>query len=259
MRNFYTAYHTDIGIKKKVNQDSLLLMEISNGNDDILLAVLCDGMGGMAKGELASATVIRAFSDWFMNVYPQKGTLWTVEDIKQQWHSLLKRSNEKLIAYGNENHIELGTTATAVLLSKDGRYLIGHIGDTRVYRLKGSTDAPEQLTEDHTFVAREIRRGNMTLEQAQKDSRRNVLLQCIGVNRQFEIQFLTGNVSEEDALLLCSDGFRHVVSGTEIQEHLQSGNLKDENIIKEKLTDLVGLNMSRGETDNISAIYIKKK
>lgn len=119
MRNFYTAYHTDIGIKKKVNQDSLLLMEISNGNDDILLAVLCDGMGGMAKGELASATVIRAFSDWFMNVYPKKGTLWSVEDIKQQWHRLLKESNEKLIAYGNENHIELGTTVTAALLEKD--------------------------------------------------------------------------------------------------------------------------------------------
>lgn len=259
MRNFYTAYHTDIGIKKKVNQDSLLLMEISNGNDDILLAVLCDGMGGMAKGELASATVIRAFSDWFMNVYPKKGTLWSVEDIKQQWHRLLKESNEKLIAYGNENHIELGTTVTAALLSNDGRYLIGHIGDTRAYRLDGSADVPEQLTEDHTFVAREIRRGNMTLEQAQKDSRRNVLLQCIGVNRQFEVQFLTGNVSEEQVLLLCSDGFRHVVSETEIQEYLQSGNLKEESVIKKQLINLVELNKSRGETDNISVIYIKRK
>ena len=69
MHNFRCAYHTDTGIKKQSNQDSILLSAIASQKNEILLAVLCDGMGGMAKGELASATVIRAFSEWFRNVY----------------------------------------------------------------------------------------------------------------------------------------------------------------------------------------------
>lgn len=256
MNSFYMTYHTDVGIKKKVNQDSLLLKGISNGQDETLLVVLCDGMGGMSKGELASATVIRAFSDWLEKVYTKKGLAWTTKEIEQQWQSLLIEVNEKLIAYGNKKHIELGTTVTAALLSDQGRYIIGHIGDTRAYII---ADYMKQLTEDHTFVAREIRRGNMTPEQAAKDSRRNVLLQCIGVNKQFETQFLEGSLSVGEALLLCSDGFRHVVAEEEIYELLQPAKLEEETEMRKQLVNLVELNKSRQETDNISAIYVKRK
>ena len=253
MEKFKVACHTDVGIKKATNQDSIALKVISDGENEILLAVLCDGMGGMAKGELASATVIRAFSEWFEQIFTEKGIFWTTEDIKQQWKALLTEANIKLIQYGKENSIMLGTTATVILIFPERRYLIGHIGDTRIYRI---THTMEQLTEDHTYVAREIRRGNMTAEQALSDNRRNVLLQCIGVNEQFDAQFAEGQLAQGDGVLLCSDGLRHVVTEQELYEHLKQEYRSDTFVMKRQLQTLVELNKARLETDNISAILI---
>lgn len=257
MEYFYTAYVTDIGTKKKTNQDSLLLKGITSEEGEALLAVLCDGMGGMSKGELASAMIVRGFSEWFLDTYTQKGRQWTADDIKRQWRELLTESNEKLIRYGEENHIQLGTTVTAILLFSSGEYLIGHIGDTRAYQI--SNNNIKQLTEDHTFVAREIRRGNMTPEEAEQDTRRNVLLQCIGVNTYFESQYVEGSLASGEAVLLCSDGFRHRVSEKEMHQELNPGYLREETLMEQKLTELVELNKKRQETDNITAIYIKRK
>lgn len=252
MKNFLTAYHTDVGIKKKTNQDSFLLKGIVKDSEEILLVVLCDGMGGMVKGELASATVIRAFSEWFENTYTQKGSEWTTDEIQSQWQTLLERTNEVLMKHGQDVEIQLGTTATALLLSSNGEYLIGHVGDTRIYQLKQGIT---QLTEDHTFIAREIRRGNMTPEEAAKDSRRNVLLQCIGVNKFFEPQYIKGSFEKGEQILLCSDGFRHEVTEDEIYKKLQKTSNEQE--MKNQLIHLVELNKQRKETDNITAILVK--
>lgn len=252
MKNFMIAYHTDVGIKKKTNQDSLLLKGIANDSEEILLAVLCDGMGGMVKGELASATVVRAFSEWFEVTYTQKGSRWSNEEIKEQWQTLLEQVNELLINHGQDVQIQLGTTVTALLLSSRGEYLVGHVGDTRIYHMDQELT---QITEDHTFIAREIRRGNMTPEQAATDSRRNVLLQCIGVNKFFEPQYISGTLKKGESVLMCSDGFRHEVSEQEFHSELQ--DVADEQEMKQKLIKLVEINKQRQETDNITAILIK--
>lgn len=252
MEKFMIAYHTDVGIKKKTNQDSLLLKGIAKDKEEILLAVLCDGMGGMVKGELASATVIHAFSDWFEKTYTQKGSLWSADEIKGQWQVLLEQVNELLMNHGQDAQIQLGTTVTALLLCSSGEYLIGHVGDTRIYQINPKIT---QMTEDHTFIAREIRRGNMTPEQAAGDSRRNVLLQCIGVNKFFEPQYISGTFKNGDSVLLCSDGFRHEVTETELYEEVRSADNEQE--MKRKLVKLVELNKQRQETDNITAIWLK--
>lgn len=256
MKHFYTAYYTDVGKKKKTNQDSLLLQGITNGSSETLLAVLCDGMGGISKGELASATVVRDFAEWFQLEYTERGSGWKDEEIEEQWKHLLNDANQKLLQYGAKEQIELGTTATAVMITSEGKYLICHVGDTRVYRMGQSI---EQLTEDHTYIAREIKRGNMTPKQALTDTRRNVLLQCIGVDEYVRPQFLMGVLKRNEELLICSDGFRHSVTEQEIKACLQAEKFLSEETMKKKLKELVDLNMSRGETDNISAIYIKLK
>ena len=134
--------------------------------------------------------------------------------------------------------------------------MIGHVGDSRAYHLENQLI---QLTEDHTFVAREVQKGRMTPEQAVHDSRRNVLLQCIGVNEFFEMQFLEGNIRQGEAILLCSDGFRHMITPDEIYENLKPDGMHNESDIRSKLQKLVQLNKQRQETDNISAVYIKLK
>lgn len=256
MKNFNVSYDTDVGIKKKTNQDSILLKGGAAEKEELLLAVICDGMGGMEKGELASATVVSAFSDWFENDYMNSSMTVSDEMIKKQWQDILEDVNSRLITYGKENQLQLGTTVSAILLKDNGQYVFGHVGDTRIYTL---SDTLQQLTEDHTFIAREIKRGNMTIEEAKKDNRRNVLLQCIGVNEFFEPQYENGRLAHGTALLLCSDGFRHMLSEDEISESLNPHKNLDEAQIKEKLREMIEWNKQRMETDNISAIYIKLK
>lgn len=92
MKNFNVSYDTDVGIKKKTNQDSILLKGGAAEKEELLLAVICDGMGGMEKGELASATVVRAFSDWFENDYMNSSMTVSDEMIKNSGRTFLKMS-----------------------------------------------------------------------------------------------------------------------------------------------------------------------
>lgn len=235
MKHFMAAYHTDAGIKKGVNQDSLLLKLLTKESEEILLAVLCDGVGGMEKGELASATVVRAFSKWFDNAYLKGGWTWKMEEIQKQWQAIFEEVNGELLSYGKRRGQTLGTTATALLISSSGAYLIGHVGDTRVYRMNAKI---AQMTEDHVYTG-------------------NVLLQCIGVNNFLEPQFLRGFFHKGESVLLCSDGFRHKVTEQELLENLHKPQIKDVQGIKWKLVKLVELNKKRHETDNITAIHIR--
>lgn len=172
---FIATADTDIGISKDTNQDSVLIKQAIVDGEEVLLAVICDGMGGLSKGELASATVIRAFAKWFDEELPYELENVDLQVIGAKWSLLLKELNAQILEYSRENGIEgVGTTFSGILFIDD-QYVIGHVGDTRIYHIGSSMT---QLTTDQTFVAREISRGTMTLEQAKTDKRRNLLLQC---------------------------------------------------------------------------------
>ena len=217
------------------------------------MAVLCDGMGGLSKGELASATVVQGFSDWFMKTLPY--TDGKVSLIKEQWENLIVNLNGKIWNYGKKHEVELGTTLTVILLIDYKQYIIAQVGDSRTYRIDS---ALVQLTEDQSFVAREIKRGNMTEEEALTDPRRNVLLQCIGASQNVKPDFVEGKVENESSFLLCSDGFWHKITELEIYQALSNSKWNSKGQIEEKLHQLIQLNMKRGETDNITVIYIGK-
>ncbi|MCF0230371.1 MAG: protein phosphatase 2C domain-containing protein, partial [Parasporobacterium sp.] len=139
------AAHSDIGIKKNTNQDSLLIKAAQTSLGKVCLCVICDGMGGLAKGEMASASVVRVFEKWFENELPSlidKG--FRVEDMKLDWDNIVLEMNDKLCAYANDLHVRMGTTLAALIIFED-HYYIMNIGDSRVYML---TDQLYQLTED---------------------------------------------------------------------------------------------------------------
>lgn len=122
MNTYITAYGTDIGTKKKVNQDSLCVKIAVVKDKTVCMAVLCDGMGGLSKGELASATVVQGFSDWFMKTLPY--TDGKVSLIKEQWENLIVNLNGKIWNYGKKHEVELGTTLTVILLIDYKQYII---------------------------------------------------------------------------------------------------------------------------------------
>lgn len=250
---FIATADTDIGISKDTNQDSILIKHATVDGEEILLAVVCDGMGGLSKGELASATVIRAFSKWFDEELPFELENVDLQVIGSKWSLLLKELNAKILEYSKSHGIEgVGTTFSGILFIGD-QYVIGHVGDTRIYHIGA---ALTQLTTDQTFVAREISRGTMTLEQAKTDKRRNLLLQCVGASKVVEPQIICGK-TEKGAYMLCSDGFRHEITEAEIYESLNPINLMNKDAMHNNAKYLIEQNKSREEKDNISVLLIK--
>lgn len=250
----YTATaDTDIGNVKSINQDSLLIRQASYPGGEVLLAVVCDGMGGLAKGELASATVIRAFARWFEAELPLALSHPDLNGISTRWVNLLREQNRKILDYSNATGGDrMGTTFSGLLLLGDS-YLFAHVGDSRIYQIGSSVN---QMTEDQTFVAREIKRGAMTPEEARTHKRRNQLLQCVGAMEYVNPQVQTGR-AERGAYMLCSDGFRHEISEREMYESLNPVNLMNKSAMHSNARYLIDLVKSRGERDNISVILIK--
>lgn len=252
---YIATYHTDVGITKKTNQDSLAIRIIKMNEEQIAFAVVCDGMGGLAKGELASKEVTVAFMDWFEQTFlpiVERGEFQEVE-LVNQWNEIIQNQNKRLGEYGEENNLRLGTTVSALLLYK-GFYYIAHVGDSRVYQL---SDKVEQMTHDQTYIAREIAAGRMTPEQAKTDPRRSVLLQCVGASPVVQPEFLKGQILPDVVYMLCSDGFRHQISEEEILEKIGPANAREPEKMKYGCMYLAELVKSRKETDNISVALIR--
>ena len=160
--------------------------------------------------------------------------------------------NEKLKAYGEAQGIMIGTTLSAMLMYGEHYYII-HVGDSRVYEL---TTEVTQLTKDQTLVAREVAAGRLTPEQAEKDSRRSILLQCIGASPVVEPDFIRGYIEENACYMLCSDGFRHKISENEMLDRIGPKAVLDENAMREGCAFLTELDKYRKETGDTTKTVI---
>lgn len=252
--NYLTASITDIGIKKNTNQDSLTVKVANTPIGKIAFAVICDGMGGLAKGEVASASVVNAFSEWFYHDLPEllEGKLEDYK-IRKQWEDIIMKQNESIMSYGKNNQFSLGTTITTMLLTPE-RYYIANVGDTRAYEIKETLNL---LTEDQTVVARDVKQGFITPAQAEVDPRRSVLLQCVGASNVVFPDMFFGETKKDTVYMLCSDGFRHEVTPQEIFETFHPSVLVDSDIMKNNAQYLIEVNKKRQETDNISVVLVR--
>ena len=238
---YIVAADTDIGIHKSVNQDSVCVKTAETDTASVALIMVCDGMGGLSKGELASAEVVRSFSDWFDNELPYEIDDWNWETAARRTIKRLRILNDRLVMYGAENNIRAGTTATGIIAVNSG-YMTFHAGDTRIYKIASDL---RQLTDDHTFINREIKRGNMTPQQAMTDPRRNALIQCVGAS---------GDVEPD---MICSDGFRHVLEPKEIFDELSPEKVTTKKAMEKSLRRLIEIVKERSERDNITAAMFR--
>lgn len=252
--NFIISANTDVGIVKSNNQDSLSVLSLSTPQGKMAFAILCDGMGGLAKGEVASASVVNAFRDWATQRLPVLCQAPLSDAIiRSDWDAIIQQQNDLIKAYGGKLGVRLGTTVVVLLLTQT-RYYILNVGDSRAYEL---ADTIQVLTKDQTFVAREIAAGRMTEEQAMTDSRRSVLLQCVGASEDVYPDMFFGQVKAPATYMLCSDGFRHEITPEEIYAKMQPGVLSSEEDMTRNTADLIELNKQRQERDNISALLVR--
>ena len=250
---YIAACDTDVGITKTINQDSVCVKTAKTGTGRAALILVCDGMGGLSRGELASAEVIRSFAGWFDRELPFELPEWDWQTAAHNVISRLRRLNAKLCEYGRRECMQLGTTATGII-AVNSEFMTFHVGDTRIYKI---SDKLSQLTDDHTFVNREVKRGNMTPEEARTDPLRNALVQCIGVTDDVFPEVKLGNLENGVNYMICSDGFRHVLREKELFEELSPKTLRTKDDMKKKLRQLIDTVKSRDESDNITAALFR--
>ncbi len=252
--NFIVSASTDIGTTKQTNQDSYNVRVMTTPAGKMTFAILCDGMGGLAKGEVASSSLVNAFVNWTETRLPELcRTGITDAAIRSDWVNIATEFNEKIKVYGKRIGASAGTTLNAILLT-ESRYYIINVGDTRTYEL---TDSVRVLTKDQTVVAREVELGNLTPEEAETDSRRSVLLQCIGASDVVYPDMFFGDTQLGAVYMLCSDGFRHEISADEIYAGLNPNVMLEANQMKRNIDDLIELDKQRKERDNITVVTVR--
>ena len=237
---------SDVGVIKKVNEDSIIMKLAIGPKGHHGIFAIFDGLGGLEKGDQASGRCKETLEEWWnkkMKLLPS----FTDEEIISSINEILYNCNNKISIYGEENNINLGSTASILIIVK-GKYYIAHVGDSRIYKFDSKL---KQLTEDHSLVAFKVKNGEMTLEESKVSKEKNILLQCIGIREEIEIYNRMGTIKHGDKFLLCSDGFSNRLEDDEIC------SLFNGKYIEESLKETINLVKSRGERDNISAIVLK--
>jgi protein phosphatase len=235
------AYRTDIGKVRLSNEDQAIALTNASGN---VLLVVCDGMGGQNKGDLASSlavhTVITSFKSrrGFMNVY--LGKMWVSKAIREANKSIYEQSQS------NPNYRGMGTTITLLLIIKD-MAILGHVGDSRCYFLKNHHDLV-QMTEDQTYVAYLVRTGQITQEEALTHPKRHVLMNALGIYPSASIDLKVIPYLNEE-ILLCSDGLYNNVPVDDI-----AAIVKGNDTVEMKVNELIAIGNKNGGSDNIAVV-----
>lgn len=252
--SFYIGAYTDIGTTRATNQDSLCIMQAETVIGDVCMAIVCDGMGGLEKGEIASASVIKAFERWFQEDLPViLKQQYDENEILDLWEKKVVYLSDRMKEYGMKHKLLLGTTFSGILFIGK-KYLWMHVGDSRIYQI--TTNQVTQITSDHTVAAREVRNGTMTKEEAEHSKLKSKLTQCVGASQMLEPETGVGNLSKKDCFLLCSDGFYHKFREEDMKE-LYTDKYADDKKLEQICQRAVKNIMKLGEKDNISVAIIK--
>lgn len=245
---------TDDGLSGSGNQDSFGVKILQTPIGEVAAAVMCDGMGGYKRGEVASATVVDAFQRWVVRRLPLYCRQPLDKDaIFEEWTGLVELCNMKIRSYGQKNGIRIGTTAL-MFLAAAGQYMILNVGDCRAYEIKESA---LQITVDQTVAQREVDAGRLSPEEAVNDKRSHILLECIGASVSVKPDCYTGVLSPDSVYMFCCDGFRRKITSSEISGFLNPYVMTSSDRMHSQIRSLINEIMRRNETDNISSIALR--
>jgi PPM family protein phosphatase len=242
---------TSVGRVRANNEDCFRIVEELN------LFVLSDGMGGEAHGEIASALAVETVvkhcleteSDPAMTVFGDMPAKWSEKT--RRLSSSVHLANKSIFdsAQKNPEQHGMGATLTAAWVNETA-ISIAHVGDSRAYLLRSGT--LQQLTNDHSLVAEQVRRGILTPAEAERSEMQSVLLRALGAHSEIEVDAEEHMLFGRDVLLLCSDGLTRMVTEPEI-----AGTLQAEPDPKKAAQRLVDLANDQGGADNVTVIVAR--
>ncbi len=232
---------TDIGAARESNQDAFQCGTFSDG---ATWAVVCDGMGGVSGGQVASELCVERVAAALSKAY-RKGS--TVKSLKNLLTSAISGANSKIFDKSSED-IELkgmGTTVVATVIN-NGLAVIAHVGDSRAYLIN---DEVTRLTKDHSLIEFMLDTGKITPDEAKVHPERNIITRAVGIENFVDVDINIVDVGENDVVLLCTDGLSGSVEESDISR-----------IIKEDIVSssdkLITFALENGSRDNITAVVL---
>lgn len=233
---------TDIGSKRNINQDKILL------NDKIFLYAVADGMGGHKGGEIASSIALEVLELAITKLNEKEGEINPAPFLKEAVSLASMKVHEKTLL---DSDLEgMGTTLVAIYIHKNKAYIM-QVGDSRVYLIRDNN--MWRITEDHSLVNEQFRSGLISKKQAEESLYKNVITRSVGFDEMVDVDIYTRKVSKGDVFLLCSDGLSSMVSDDNILKNF------NENKIEESTDKLIDLANKEGGNDNISVVSVKVK
>lgn len=234
---------TDKGLVRATNQDAYITGELSDG---VVIAVVCDGMGGAKGGNIASSLAVKLI---YEQVSAQFREDMQSKSIKNMLQSVINAANAGIhnISRSNEELSGMGTTVVTVIIIKNTAY-IAHAGDSRAYLI--SRDGLIRLTHDHSVVQQLVDSGQITQEEAKNHPRSNIITRALGVDEYIDIDFSEYTFSEGDCLIICTDGLTNSISDGDIASVAQNTEYY---MLAEKLVETAKQN---GGRDNITVVTI---
>ncbi len=230
---------TNIGLKRKNNEDSLGIFEV----DDGILAIVCDGLGGNKAGDVASQLSVNSVHDFFQSS--------SQPDYLERIKLSILNANKDILEKSNTSPEFKGMATTIeVLFLKDSNAYWGHVGDSRIYFSKNGK--LKQITKDHSLVQKLVDEGYLTLKEAEHHPNKNIIMRALGDNSSVEIDLSKIKLNSVDDFLffICSDGVTGVMNDNELEKIFS-----DYDTINDTLTKTI---LKRGAPDNFSFVIIAK-
>ena len=236
---------TDPGRARENNEDSVAY------DDSAQIAILADGMGGYNAGEIASGMATAFIKSEMSRWLAEAGRHAKSREIRRALEICVDNANRSIFNAANSNaqYQGMGTTLV-VAVFQESKMLLGHIGDSRCYRLRAG--AFEQITKDHSLLQEQIDAGLLTLEQAATSSYKNLVTRALGVDDTVSLDLGEFEVQPGDLYVMCSDGLSDMVDDVEI------ANIVDgEQTMDEKSIALIDAANQHGGRDNISVLLVQ--
>ncbi len=243
---------TNVGRKRAHNEDNLILVEAEN------LFVVADGMGGHASGEVASQIAVESLSDFFRRTSENEEVTWPYKEekgLRYEENRLvtgIKLANLRIFetAASDKALKGMGTTIVSALFT-DGTAYMGHVGDSRGYRIRDGQI--EQVTEDHSLLNDYIKANKLTPEEIEAFPHKNVIVRALGMRDTVRVDISRLNPKVNDVFLLCSDGLSGMVTDPDMLSIVEAAN----GDMDAAATALIAAANENGGVDNVTVILIK--
>lgn len=236
---------TDKGKIRENNQDAYAVGELPG---EVAWAVVCDGMGGAAGGNIASALAVKVISDKITSSYNSK---MRDASVKNLLDTAITAANIEVfdMAYAQPELAGMGTTVVCAIVRGEDVY-IAHAGDSRAY--VAGNDSIKQITTDHSLVQDLVNRGEITQAQAEHHPKKNLITRAVGTEKQIEIDFDQTTLLENQTLILCTDGLSNYVSSDELFKEINDDQYY---AFADRLVKLAN---KHGGGDNITVVAIAR-